>query len=42
MVLKDGLFVNEGMKWCKGCYKFVPVAEFYAAPPQQGRVDVAV
>lgn len=36
MVLKAGLFVNEGMKWCKGCDKFVSVAEFYAAVHNRG------
>lgn len=36
MVLKAGLFVNEGMKWCKGCDKFVPVVGFYVAAHNRG------
>ncbi|MDD3942156.1 MAG: hypothetical protein PHR90_06735 [Sphaerochaetaceae bacterium] len=36
MVLKEGLYMNEGMKWCKGCNKFVPVTGFYAAAHNKG------
>lgn len=36
MVLKAELFMNNGMKYCRGCGEFKLVKHFYAAPKNKG------